>query len=1007
MAALPDRGLSWLRNMGRDVSDARRTLARSRGYTATALLALTLGMTASASVFSLIDLVSLRGLPGGTELRDTLPHALWGLMGATLLLVLWTAWTIAGLLVARGTAGTRVWTIRTAAARRRVTHRLLIETVLIAAGAAGLGLVTAPLVSPLLLSLVGYSGARPDQRAVLLALVVCVVTGSLFGLAALVQIRRMSARERRPVLAGRVPRRTALVVGQMACMATLPIGTGLVVRWAAGLHGTVSAASQVVMLDVDPQAIGHTDAEARRVMRDLQQKLERVPGVERVAIANVSLLTDGSVNRGLTIEADRRLVTNRHVRELRVSPGFFATLGTRIVAGRDFDTRDARSADDAAAYRTVIVDQTFAQRYFGDLSPVGRRIGIGTRSDTATTIEIIGLIEDLNYRGQRLTETEAIYLPFWGAGSENGTFYVALRGEPTAAFDSLDAAVAAVDRTLPMPALTTFDDRWVPLTNGRVAAAPASGVGGLALVMSAIGLYGMMAFVATQRTRQIGAHLALRAARSTAIWLVLRDTVTMVLAGVTIAVLVGRTLGQIVGGQLFGLGPIPVLTIAAATGTLTTIAFAVRDLSVTRERQVVPLQTLIGDLTNLMQRAASFPDALRAALAALGDRIGAQFLLLLEKRSRDEYGHESLSLPAHSILVNRLAHYPHPLPLSPEHYESWLRWARECRSTHVGEIERLRDSDARMAIALRTARDIGAVLLAGPPRHHRAFTAEERQVFAGAAEVLALIIENGRLNERALEQEQLRRDLALAAEVQRRLLPRGAPACAAATLAAFTLPARTVGGDYYDFLDLGGDRIGIAVADVSGKGIAAALLMSVVQASLRMIAAEPAIALTALAARLNHFLYQSTEANHYATFFYAQLDAPRGRLRYVNAGHNPPYLVRRNDTDVEISDLSVGGMVLGLFSDAEYEEAEVEVRPGDLFVAFTDGVTEARDAAGEEFGEERLKHVLRRALGGSSEDVAATLGYEMRRWIAGAEQHDDLTFVVAALLDAPRPWSTP
>ena len=866
--------------------------------------------------------------------------------------------------------------------------------------------MTAPLVSQRLLSLLSDSTARVDQRAFLLALVICVVIGIVFWLAPLVRIGRVSARTRGAVRAGRMPRGTALVLGQIACTATLLIGVGLVAQWAARLHATVPAASQVVMFDVDPQGIGQADAEARRIMRDLQRTLERVPGVERVAVANVSLLTDGSISKGLTIEADRRLVTNRHVRELRVSPGFFATLGTRIVAGRDFDARDARPTDAAAGYQAVIVDQSFARRYFGDLSPVGRRIGIGMRPETAATIEIVGLVEDLNYRGQRLTGTEAIFFPFWDAGSENGTFYVALRGEPTAAFASLDAAVASVDSRLPMTAQTTFDDDGDPSSaNDPTPVAPASAFGSLALLVSGMGLYGAMAFVATQRTRKVGAQLALGAARSTAIWRVLRDTVTMIAAGIAIAVLLSWMLGQIVEGQLFGLRPIHLLTIAAVAGALTTIAFATRDLAARRERPVGPSETLIGDFTSLVQRATSFPDALQAALATLSDRIGAEFLLLLEKRSPDEYGHASLSLPANGVLVSRLARYRHPLPLAHGDYESWLRWARESKPAHVAEIERLRASNVRMAMALRTTREIVAVLLAGPSRHRRAFTEAEREVFNGAAEILALMIENARLNERALEQEKVRRDLALAAEVQRRLLPRQSPACATASLAAFSLPARTVGGDYYDFLDLGGERIGIAVADVSGKGIAAALLMSVVQASLRAIATEPDIASAVLAARLNRFLFKSTDMRHYATFFYAQLDAARGRLRYVNAGHNPPFLLRRNGAGVEVHDLTVGGTVIGAFDDATYDEGELDLQPGDLVVAYTDGVTEARDAAGEEFGEDRLKQVLRRALGGSAEDVVALLAGEMRGWIGGAEQHDDLTFVVAAMHDAPPPPS--
>ena len=135
------------------------------------------------------------------------------------------------------------------------------------------------------------------------------------------------------------------------------------------------------------------------------------------------------------------------------------------------------------------------------------------------------------------------------------------------------------------------------------------------------------------------------------------------------------------------------------------------------------------------------------------------------------------------------------------------------------------------------------------------FTAGQTQLLGSAADVFALLIENARLNERALEQEKLRRDLALAAEVQKRLLPAQPPVCAAATFAAFTLPARTVGGDYYDFLDLADERIGIAVADIAGKGIAAALLMSAVQASLRVMAAERDLPSSQLAAQMNRFLY--------------------------------------------------------------------------------------------------------------------------------------------------------
>ena len=173
--------------------------------------------------------------------------------------------------------------------------------------------------------------------------------------------------------------------------------------------------------------------------------------------------------------------------------------------------------------------------------------------------------------------------------------------------------------------------------------------------------------------------------------------------------------------------------------------------------------------------------------------------------------------------------------------------------------------------------------------------------------------------------------------------------------------------------------------------------MSALQASLRVMAAERDLSTSQLAAKMNRFLYRSTATNSYATFFYAQLDLREPPPALRQRGHNPPYLVRRIDAGVEIAELSAGGTVLGLFPEVEYEDGEIELCPGDLLVAFTDGVTEARNAGGEEFGEERLKDLLRAAVDASAEEISSTLADRIRQWIAGAEQHDDVTFVIAAV----------
>ena len=152
---------------------------------------------------------------------------------------------------------------------------------------------------------------------------------------------------------------------------------------------------------------------------------------------------------------------------------------------------------------------------------------------------------------------------------------------------------------------------------------------------------------------------------------------------------------------------------------------------------------------------------------------------------------------------------------------------------------------------------------------------------------------------------------------------------------------------------------------------------------------------------MNRFLHRSTGFNSYATFFYAQLDENKRQLRYVNAGHNPPYLVRAkpdtsdaNETTALIEELATGGMIIGMFPVASYEEAVVDLHSGDLLIAFTDGVTEALNPAEEEFGEDRLKELVRRVAHLPISEMTAAISEELRDWIADAPQHDDLTFIV-------------
>jgi sigma-B regulation protein RsbU (phosphoserine phosphatase) len=419
-------------------------------------------------------------------------------------------------------------------------------------------------------------------------------------------------------------------------------------------------------------------------------------------------------------------------------------------------------------------------------------------------------------------------------------------------------------------------------------------------------------------------------------------------------------------------------------------------------------------LTNFVDAARSadsYTAALRAALASVCAELRVETAALLERRagSQGDYcclvavGALETAAPAvagDGFLINRLRAYPRSMPFAPNDLAALAEWAAAHRPDRLDEIRALAAAGVRLAVPLRTRSEILGVLLLGERPQPASFSAHEKQVLRACADQFALMIENARLTDRVVEQETLRRDIALASDVQRRLLPDAPPRAECADFAAISVPARRIGGDYYDFVELGDGRIGVALADVSGKGVPAALIMSVVQASLRIISSGGDVAPPRLVARINQFVYRSTPANKYATFFYAQLDERRRQLRYVNAGHNAPYLLRAGRRSTagsappQIEELTVGGTVVGMFPETEYEEATVELFPGDVLLAFTDGVPEAHNPENEEFGEERLQQQLRRTAHLPANEISARLSDEMKGWIRDAEQYDDLTFIV-------------
>ncbi len=271
------------------------------------------------------------------------------------------------------------------------------------------------------------------------------------------------------------------------------------------------------------------------------------------------------------------------------------------------------------------------------------------------------------------------------------------------------------------------------------------------------------------------------------------------------------------------------------------------------------------------------------------------------------------------------------------------------------------------------------------------FTNENLKVLTSLANVAAIKIENTRLLESVMEKQRIEKELALAGEIQRSLLPESPPRLPGYQITGFNSPSRWVGGDYYDFIPLPNGRWGIAIGDVSGKGISASLLMASLRASLISLA-ELQLPIGETLSRLNHFLCKSSTSSNFVTFFYGELDLEQHSFRYCNAGHNPPLLFK--DAENPPLPLSRGGMVLGLIMNQAYQEAEIQLEPGDLLVLYTDGISEATDHNDEEFGVDRLVTSVQESIGPELEDTHSHLIQKVLQFQGDRPQADDMTLVM-------------
>jgi predicted permease len=443
--------------------------------------------------------------------------------------------------------------------------------------------------------------AAVNTRLLLFAFLLSVTAGVLTGLAPAFQAGRgsllSSLRERSVTAFGGLNLRRMLVTAQIALTLILVIGGALFVRTLTALlaKGPGFDTSGLVSFSIDPVRNGYSPSAAIRLIRRIHEEIHASRNTQSSAIAFNPLLTGGSWNNLMTIQTNPRVFTDRDVHLNAVSPEFFATLGARIVIGRDFEERDTLPVSEGGR-QVTIVNEAFVKRYFAGRNPLGLHIGLGSGPDVKLDFEVVGVMANISYRGVR-EESEQAYFPIidgeGGNFSGANNFYVRIQGSAEAAFQSIRTILHNADPTLPAINFRTLDEQVSrSLMIERILAALSGSFGTLALLLSLVGLYGVMSFVVTQRTREIGVRVALGATRLSAVWLVLRDALTMTAAGIALALPCAWTLGRLIESQLYNVKPADPATTAIAILILSTTAVGAALIPAYRASAVNPTEAL-------------------------------------------------------------------------------------------------------------------------------------------------------------------------------------------------------------------------------------------------------------------------------------------------------------------------------------------------------------------------------------------------------------------------------
>jgi predicted permease len=541
---------------------------------------------------------------GYSTLRNEFSTALIVLMGMVGLVLLIACANVANLLIARAFMRQREIAVRLSigASRVQLMRQLLVESLVLSMAGGLVGVLLSIALTRGLLALLPVGGApllvqpTPDLRVLTFTLAITLATGIVFGLLPALRASKPDTWGTLKDTGGSVAGsgsslflRKGLVAAQVALSFLLLFGAGLFVRSLQNLQGTDTGMQldNLVTFQLAPALSGYDDQRTFTLYQQLLDRLNGAPGVRSAAIAQVPLLAGDEWDSSMAVEGyaykdgeDQQMFMNA------LSPGYFKTMNIPFLEGRDFTRLDAKRQATVA-----IVNRKFAEQFFPGKSAIGKRIGFGGGPNTKLTIEIVGVVENSLYEGPREGVRRQVFIPQWG--QQSAAFYVRTQSASESAYGMVRREVQQLDAAIPIYELKTLEGQLdETLLTDRLIATLSGAFGFLATVLASVGLYGVMAFVVARRRKELGLRLALGAAPSGVLWLVMREVLVLLAIGLAVGVPAAIGAGRFVSTQLYGVDANDPWTAMSTIALLALVSAAAGVIPARRASRIDPILAL-------------------------------------------------------------------------------------------------------------------------------------------------------------------------------------------------------------------------------------------------------------------------------------------------------------------------------------------------------------------------------------------------------------------------------